>query len=237
MGAASLASSAAGSFWREAALNAVSPVVAALLGGLVVSILIQQAQDRRASQTLRASLSTEMMKVAYGFYFKLIEVVRIEHYKMFDRKLQQRAPLDAGDLPQQYDDFRIAARVLEEQLRISFRDGAARWLWHGVVDMLTVRYYRLVHVHERFDDMIETHSQHPTDPEIPPRVQSQFMSLSQFQNEETVDAAVMDRFEIMLDEAIREVLRLKLDPPSGGAVLRPGRGSQLRAPAAAEDGQ
>ncbi len=42
-----LAHGVASSFWRQVALNAVSPAVAALLGGFVVSILVQQAQARR----------------------------------------------------------------------------------------------------------------------------------------------------------------------------------------------
>lgn len=233
-------------FWRQAALNAVSPVVAALLGGLVVSILVQQAQDRRERQRLRSTLSFEMMRAAYGFYFPLIEAVRKQHYAAYEREARRRfrviparaqapLPVDAGDLPQQYEDFRIAARVVEEQLRVNFPDAEVRWLWHGVVDMLSARYFRLVHIPQRFNDMVKTHSQHPTDPEIPASAQRLFMTLTEYQDQKAVDAELLRRFETMLNEAIRVVLKLKIDPPSGAAILRPGRGSQLSTSAASSD--
>jgi hypothetical protein len=233
-------------FWRQAALNAVSPAVAALLGGLVVSILVQRAQGRRERQKLRSSLSFDMLKAAYGFYFPLIEVIRKEHYAaplratprrilILPRRGKKPAPLDPGDLPQQYEDFRIAARVVEEQLRVNFPDAEVRWLWHGVVDMLSARYFRLVHIPERFSDMAAVHGQHPFDPEIPPEIQKLFMTLADYQDTETVDQELLRRFESMLNEAIRVVLRLEIDPPSGAAILRPGRGPRLAVPAVAPD--
>jgi hypothetical protein len=230
--------SIADAFWRQAALNAVSPIVAALLGGLVVSVLVQQAQDRRNRQQLRSTLSFEMMRTAYGFYFPLMEAVRRQHYSVVQRRAGRRFQLlfhparesglvDADDLPQQYEEFRIAARVIEEQLRVNFPNAEVRWLWHGIIDMLSARYFRLVHIPRRFNDMIKTHSEHPTDPEIPLTVQQLFMGLADYQDENTVDADLLRRFEIMLNEAIRVVLALKIDPPSGAAILQPGRGSKL----------
>ena len=223
----------ADSFWRQAALNAVSPVVAALLGGLVVGILVQRAQDRRERQRLRSTLSFEMMRSAYGFYFPLIEVIRTRHYaiprrsalrrfRVIPRRARRPVQVDTGDLPQKYEDFRIAARVVEEQLRVNFPDAEVRWLWHGVVDMLSARYFRLVHIPQRFHDMVRIHSEHPDDPEIPPNAQKLFMTLADYQDEETVDAELLRKFERMLNEAIRVVLKVKIDPPSGAAILRPG---------------
>lgn len=230
-----LAHGVATPFWRQVALNAVSPAVAALLGGFVVSILVQQAQARRERQQLRSALSCDMMKTAYGFYFPLIEMVRSEHYAALQRAGRQSrwggsrrpAPPELGDLPEKYEAFRIAARVVEEQLRVSFPAADVRWLWHGVVDMLSARYFRLAHIPKRFQDMARTHSEHTQDPEIPPRARVMFMSLAEYQDEATVDAELLSRFESMLNEAIRVVLRRKIDPPSGAAILRPGRGSQL----------
>ena len=231
----------ADSFWKQAALNAVSPIVAALLGGLVVSILVQQAQLRRERQQLRSTLSFEMMKTAYGFYFPLIELVRAQHYatsdssvrrlRLVSRPAHRIVAVDISDLPQRYEDFRIAARVIEERLRVSFPDAEVRWLWHGVVDMLSARYYRLVHMPQRFNDMVRTHGQHPDDPEIPSNTRKLFMTLADYQDEKTVDAELLLRFESMLNEAIRVALRVKIDPPSGAAILRPGRGSELSAAA------
>jgi hypothetical protein len=223
----------ADTFWRQAALNAVSPIIAALLGGLVVGFLIQWAQGLRERRQLRSSLSFDMMRTAYSFYRPLIEAIRRENYAalrettyrsffVFRRKTQQRS--DLGDLAHQYNEFRIAAPVIEEQLRVNFPDVHVRWLWHGAVDMLSARYLHLFHIPERFNDMIKTHSEHTADPEIPEDTRKLFMTLADYQDEKTVDAELLRRFESFLDEAIRVVLKLKIDPPSGAAVLRPGRG-------------
>jgi len=219
-------------FWQQAALNAVGPVLTAFLGGLVVSILIQQIQSRRARQELRSTLSFEMMRTAYQFYYPLIEAVRSrEHWthsehsaSLISRRKQLRPPPENFDsLSQQYEDFRVAARVLEEQLRVSFPDIDARWLWHGVVDMLTARYFRLVHEPERYSGLAERHGKHTVEQEISPAARKLFMTLAEYQDAETVDAQLLRRFEIMLDQSIRIVLRTKIDPPSGAAILRAGR--------------
>ena len=223
----------ADTFWRQVALNAVSPIITALLGGLVVGFLIQWARGLRERQQLRSALSFDMMRTAYSFYCSLIEAIRQEYYAAlqetshrhffaFRGKAQQHA--DLGDLAHQYKEFRIAARVIEEQLRVNFPDVHARWLWHGAVDMLSARYFHLVHVPKRFNDMIKMHSEHAADPEIPDDTRKQFMTPADHQDDETVDAELLRRFEVFLNEAIRVVLKLKIDPPSGAAVLRPGRG-------------
>jgi hypothetical protein len=223
----------ADTFWRQVALNAVSPIITALLGGLVVGFLIQWARGRRERQQLRSALSFDMIRTAYSFYCPLIEAIRRESYAALQRKayrrfLVSRSTLrqhaDLSDLAYQYKEFRIAARVIEEQLRVSFPDVHVRWLWHGAVDMLSARYFHLAHVPERFSDMIKTHIEHTADPEIPEDTRKLFMTLADYQDEKTVDAELLRRSELFLDEAIRVVLKLKIDPPSGAAVLRPGRG-------------
>jgi hypothetical protein len=225
----------ADSFWRQAALNSVAPIVAALLGGIVVNFVVRLAQRRRERQQLRSSLSLDMMRTAYGFYRPLIEDIRTISYSVSlsrpnrrVRVFQHPNPLqdiDLSDLSQRYEEFRIAARVIEEQLRVNFREADARWLWHGVVDMLSARYYRLAHSPERFYDMTKTHCDHREDPEIPPNVQPLFMTQEDCRNDQTVDSELLYRFEIFINEAIRVVLKHKINPPSGAAFIRPGRGS------------
>jgi hypothetical protein len=225
----------ADTFWREAALNAVSPVLASLLGGLVVGSLVRWAQGRRERQQLRSALSFDMMRTAYSFYQPLIEAIRREHYTgreaagrhfiAFRGKAWQRQRADLGELAQQYKEFRIAARMIEEQLRVNFPDVHARWLWHGAVDMLSARYFHLAKVPERFNDMIKVHGEHAADPEIPEDTRKLFMAPAEYRDGKTVDAELLRRYEIFLDAAIRVALRHKIDPPSGAAVLRPGRGS------------
>jgi hypothetical protein len=220
-------------FWRQVTLNAVSPIVAAVFGGIAVNFVVRLAQRRRERQQLRSSLSLDMMRAAYGFYRPLIEVIRREsyatHQKRADRHLfavrskTQQQSIDFGDLVHQYEEFRIIARVIEEQLRVDFRKTNARWLWHGAVDMLSARYYRLAHIPERFNDMIKTHGEHKD--EIPEHIRKLFMTLDDYRDEKTVDAELLRRFEAFLNEAIRIVLKHRINPPSGAAFIRPGRGS------------
>jgi hypothetical protein len=222
-------------FWRQVTLNAVSPIVAVVFGGIIVNFVVRLAQRRRERQELRSSLSLDMIQAAYGFYRPLIEVIRKESYSApqdrTDRHLfifrskARRQSVDFGDLAQQYEEFRMTARVIEEQLRISFRKADARWLWHGVVDMLSARYYRLAHTPQRFNDMIKTHGEHRIDPEIPEDTRQLFMTLDDYRNEKTVDAELLLRYETLLNEAIRVVLKQRIHPPSGAAFVRPGRGS------------
>ena len=244
-------------FWRQAALDAVSPVVAALLGGLAVTLICYRFQARHAEQVRREEreraehkqeeellrselrqeedrshaererknqLSLDVMRVAFGFYTRLIELTRVEAYEGQDQ-------VDLGDLPKHYEDFRITARVLEEQLRVYFTDGEARWLWHGVVDMLSVRYYRLAHTSQRLDDMIETHSKHPTDEEIPQGVRPLFLGPSDFRwdDRQRFHNRIMTRFEVLLTKLINLIVHDDMDWNGDPVVLEPGRGSRLRA--------
>ena len=155
--------------------------------------------------------------VPYGFYTQLIEVVRQQHYG------QQPT---MAKLPGQFEQFRISARVVEAKLHAYFPDEEARYLWHGVVDMLSIRYYKLIHGEEspRTLDMMRTHGSHPTDPEIPGNARSLFLDHVEL----TDDNKVMKRFEEMLNHSISLVMSGQLDPsPGGDAILRPGRGSEL----------
>lgn len=75
-----ISQSLASPFWEQAVVAAIGPIVAAILGGLVVGLIIQYAQNRREFLTFRTALSVNMMQVAYGFYTRLIEVIRQQHY-------------------------------------------------------------------------------------------------------------------------------------------------------------
>ncbi len=244
-------------FWRQAALDAVSPVLAALLGGLAVTLIcyrvqarhaeqvrreereraehkqeeellrsdLRQEEDRlRAERERRNQLSLDIMRIAFGFYTRLIEPTRVEAYEGEDQ-------VDLGDLPKRYEEFRITARVLEEQLRVYFPDGEARWLWHGVVDMLSVRYYRLVHRGPRLDDMIETHSKHPTDGKIPQSIRPLFLGPDDFAwaDRQSFHNKIMKRYEVLLTKLINLVVHDDMNWHGDPVVLEPGRGSRLRA--------
>lgn len=235
-------------FWRQAALDAVSPLVAAVLGGLAVTLICSQVQARREEQVRREELlqfdlrqeedrlreeserrnqiSLDIMRIAFGFYTRLIEPTRVEQY-------EGRHQVTLGDLPKHYEEFRITARVLEEQLRVYFPDGEARWLWHGVVDMLSVRYYRLVHKGPRLDDMIGTHGDHPIDKKIPQFIRPFFLGPNdlQWDDREEFHNTVMQRYEELLTKLINLVVHDDINWDGDPVVLEPGRGPRLKVPA------
>lgn len=234
----------ADSFWREAALNSISPVLAAVLGGLIVSLIIQRVQDRRSElrrgeeyqrselrreeesqrseAERRAQLGLDIMKTAFDFYTRRIEAARVEEYDGVHR-------IELGALPRHYQDFRIAARVLEEQLRVYLPGGEARWLWHGAVDILSLRYYRLVHKGPRFDGMKKTHGEHFTEAKIPVVIRGMFSKPEDLELKDRVQFhnMVMKKFEDMLTALINIVVHGQLDWEGDPVVLNPGGGPGL----------
>ncbi len=253
-------------FWRQATLDAVSPVITAIFVGVAATLICYRIQTRHADQVrieerdraehkqeeerlrsdlkqeeerLRSDLkqeeqraqaererknqiSLDIMRIAFGFYTRLIEPTRVEQYNGEDQ-------VNLGNLPKQYEEFRINARVLEEQLRVYFPDGEARWLWHGVVDMLSVRYYRLVHKGPRLDGMIETHSSHPIDEKIPLSIRPLFLGVKdlQWDDRETFHNTIMQRYEELLTMLINLVVNDDMNWDGDPVVLEPGRGPRL----------
>lgn len=222
----------ADSFSHQIILNSIGPVIAALLGGLVVTLICQRVQNhraelrqqedrKRAERERRAQISLDIMRIAFGFYTRLIEVTRVEQYE--DK-------VSLGDLPAHYQDFRIDARVLEEQLRVYIPGSEARWLWHGVVDMLSLRYYRIAHKGARLDGMINTHAQHAKDQGIPASIRGSFLGPEDLRWDDRVvfHDRIMKKFEDMLTRVINVVVHYELDPLEvDPVVLSPGRGSRL----------
>jgi hypothetical protein len=168
-----------------------------------------------------------MMEIAFSFYTRLIEVVRREHY---DNELR------LGDLPGQYQNFRIAARVLEEQLRVYLPNGEARWLWHGAVDALSLRFYLLAHPGPRLEGMIKNHGKHPRDGTIPATVRATFLGADELRwnDRDRFHDVVMTKFEEMLTAAINLVVHGQIDPPDvDPVILNLGRGPRFGIPAPA----
>lgn len=193
-------------FWRQVALNAVSPIVAAVFGGLIVGFIVRRAQNNQADLALRTSISIDMMQITYGFYRKLMEVIRRERYR-------QEVNLD--DLPQQYEDFRIAARVLEAKLQAYVRGSEAPQLWQGVVDLGTLGYYSVMRDSKPLDDVIDYLTRQTKNEQIPANVRSLFMSPTELNDSKTLFDTAMKKAEIMLDRATQSVLnrRLRSRPP------------------------
>lgn len=172
----------------------LNAIFLALLGGLAVNLLLKRAERRHNKRELCQTISLEMWQVAYSFYWKSQEQIwRHQYGQMVDR----------DKLAQDYESFRVEARVLEAKLDAYFPKKDASWLWHGAVDMLGVRYYRLAQPPARFNDMIAVHGTHPDDHERirNSSIRRRFLREDQLRD----DSAVKDKFVEMLDLAVEAV--------------------------------
>jgi hypothetical protein len=131
-------------FWEELALNAVGPAVTALLGGLIVGVfasrITRMAQNRREDHQLRNDLIDQPTEAASTFYFALQLYAR--GAKASTETRQQKALREALD--DQYGKSRVQGAVLERRLAAYFVDAGPRGIWHGIIDVLTVRYFQLI---------------------------------------------------------------------------------------------
>ncbi|HTZ64726.1 MAG TPA: hypothetical protein VMB51_11540 [Solirubrobacteraceae bacterium] len=172
------------------------------MGGLLITGFLGWFQRRRKTRQVRSSLASEMMQVAYGFYTTLIESIRrVEHGE---------ASVPVGHLAKAYEAYRVAARVIEAKLTIYYKDQHARWLWHGTIDMLNVRYYEHMFgpASSRLNAMRTRHGQHPRESEIPVQARAMFLTEDELGDPEKVQK----RFEEMLDESIAAVLKDRVLP-------------------------
>lgn len=183
-------------------ISALNAVFLALLVGLSANLILRAFENRQTRRELCQTTSIEMWHVAYAFYWKSQEQIWRKQYHQ---------KVDAVKLAHDYESFRIEARVLEAKLDANF-PGNASWLWHGAVDMLGVRYYRLTQPKKRLNDMIASHGGHPDDASriTDPKVRALFLRKEQLQD----DVLVKKTFEEMLLAAVNSVRAEanKLDP-------------------------
>lgn len=131
-------------FWQQLVINAIGPLVTVIGGSLIVGLLVasvtRQAQERREQHKLRGDLvremteSATMLHLAVGRYFRAQERDLVKAEDLAQRR---------DGLDDQYDTSRTRAKVLENRLRAYFATDEPRHHWHAVIDLLTVRYYRI----------------------------------------------------------------------------------------------
>ncbi|GAB2709756.1 hypothetical protein ACX801_12410 [Arthrobacter bambusae] len=188
-----LATSTSNSFPEQILLALIPAVVTILGGGVAVHLIVQQSQKRSRLKELCESLSFEMWETAYAFYHRTQE-------QIWRNKYGQKTDFEA--LAEDYEAFRVAGRVLEAKLGANSEDQRAKWLWHGVVDMLGVRFYQLTQPQRRIDDFIASHRTHPFKvDEIPSDVLSLFPDEVGLRDDRIVLAA----FIKMLDASVLAV--------------------------------
>jgi hypothetical protein len=201
------------------------PVVVTVAGSVAVSIVIKKVDERRADRRRREEFATDIMRLAFGFYTPLEELRRRKKHK------QEFHP---EDLAEKFEYFRVAARVLEEQLDFYFlKDKTARWLWHEVIDLLVIRYYDIVQVKDRLDVLIDRHGQHPTPEEehaIPNEIKPYFLSAQDLHDMEET----LDRFNRVLPIAIERVFKSHRRRVFDAKIIRAQRLAILEEAAAAK---
>ena len=160
-----------GSFGEKVAIAAVGPLVAAVVGSLIVGLLVSKiadrTQQRRLDAQLREQLIVEMTQAASALYFQT---------QRYWRATSDKSPVKLALTPDQlhairlsldecYQTSRVAGEALEARLRTLFEDTgvkeieakngnvqeATKWtttvpwrLWHATMDLLTVRYFQVV---------------------------------------------------------------------------------------------
>jgi hypothetical protein len=132
-------------FWQSVLLAAVGPLVGAIVGTLIVGLFAQRiarkAQQRREDHQYRELLISQMTEAASALYF---ETQRYWRACKGERLLEIRLDELRARLDEQYHKSRVAGEVIETKLRIFFLKDTPRLLWHSTMDLLTVRYFRVI---------------------------------------------------------------------------------------------
>ncbi len=132
-------------FWERAAVAAISPLVAAIVGtlgiGLFAARITERAQQRRQDRGLREQIIIEMTQTASAIYLESQRYWRAT--KREDAPPERIAALRMS-LDERYHSARVAGEALEMRLRIYFATDKPRRLWHATMDLLTVRYFQVI---------------------------------------------------------------------------------------------
>lgn len=136
------------SFWYQAALNAVAPLVTAVVGlllvGLAINFITRGLQDRRAAKELKYTLISETTETASTLYnhitwYSQFRVGSARDVQGDDQEIAERL-----SLKNQYITGRAKAEVLEARLAAYFDEPRVAVAWHAVRDCLNVRYYQVL---------------------------------------------------------------------------------------------
>jgi hypothetical protein len=144
-------------FSERLTLAIVGPLVTVILGTLIIGGLIQlitnRAQNRRAKEdqkleqrrsdnALRHELLSDMTEAASALYLAAQRYSRAKR----DRSAQAQQELsDARKaLYEQYHKSRTLGEILESRLSAYFEVSEPQETWHKVMDLLTVRYFRVI---------------------------------------------------------------------------------------------
>ncbi len=142
--------------WEKVLVQAVGPLVTAVVGTLIIGTFVawitRRAQERRADSQakeeklraenqIRLQLISQMTEAASGLYITTQSYWRKKDIeKVGSEELAQHRK----ELDQQYRATRIVGEVIERRLEVYFSSSESKMLWHATMDLLTVRYFHLI---------------------------------------------------------------------------------------------
>jgi hypothetical protein len=127
-------------FWQAAILQAIGPSITVSIGGFLAALFTARIQQQREDQQLRRDLIDSMAATASALYLATQQYWRIKMSLPAASELQIARSL----LDEKYQENRVRGEVLETRLGGTFRTTGAKRYWHGVTDLLTVRYFQLI---------------------------------------------------------------------------------------------
>jgi hypothetical protein len=128
-------------FWQDLLLQALGPLVAALVGSFAVGIILNSWTARKADRTavrdLRMSLIEESLVSANELRVASDLVYRS---RMMGHSTDELRPL-LHNARETYARCTIKMPIIETKLELYFPSSRASNLWHSVIDCLAIAYY------------------------------------------------------------------------------------------------
>jgi hypothetical protein len=193
------------SLWRDLLLHSAGPALFSFIAGFGGLLIAQHYQNRRITEQLRAQLIMQLSEAAATFYLQTQRYWRAGVGPELDARRREQ-------LADQYQAFRVKGEMLEAFLSTLFVSQLARGKWHGVVDLLTVRYFQLLD--QATEGLLSANSQGAKTPTDPTPDHSG-LTIDQLR----IPKLVLDAYRERLSELIGLVLMLKLKPGARSAAL------------------
>jgi hypothetical protein len=201
------------SFWHDLLLHSAGPALFSFIAALAALVIANRFQTQREANELRSQLIKEVTDAAATFYLQTQRFWRARTEADLDARKKQ--------FEDWYQDFRAKGEVLEAFLGVVFFSQLPRCKWHGVIDLLTVRYFQLIGL--ATDQLLRanaTGAKKVTDP----TPDHSGLTVDELRN----PGQVLDAYRERLSEVISLVLALKLKPGARGgatATIHPLAGS------------
>jgi hypothetical protein len=130
-------------------VQTVGPLETALLAIIVVNFVTARAQRRREASETRESLAMELTECGNTLYFGLQAFWRsAKNVELAARSTAPELESAVLKLDELYQRHRITGKVLEQRLRIYYRDPAPAKNWHRAMSLLAARRFLLTEGNE-----------------------------------------------------------------------------------------